>query len=147
MDSNALEILVIRFDDLPVDAVDALLARLKEQPQLRVISVLAVRGEVDGSAAVDDWAEVKDIADLAADLTARTMLGLETLSGAADIGVAVPPGSGAVVVLVEHVWARALWQDVVSLGGECLVSVGISDEELRRTEGALGLRTWPHGHG
>ena len=146
MDPNALEILVVTFDDLAVDAVDALLARVKEQPQLRVITALVVRGEADGSPAIRDWAEVNDVADLAADLTARAKLGFDAISEHDEVGTGMRPGSGAVVLVVEHVWARMLWRDVVSLGGESLVSVEITDEELRRTEGELGIRAWPDGH-
>jgi hypothetical protein len=133
MDPLPLEALVFGFGDVPVESVRGVAARLHAQGDVRVVSAFVVRRQIDGSASVDDWTDPEDVFDLAADLAARTVLGFDRVS-AIDVAAELEPGTTVLVLLIEHLWARSLQEDVTGLDGVCVGSIVVPVDQVDDVE-------------
>ncbi len=133
-----LEIVVVTFPSTePGDRVARALARTELQGDLRVIDLLLVSKAADGELNAVDVSDIESIGDLAADLVAQEMLGLLTEEDIAEIGELLDPGSSAVAILVEHLWAAGLARDFRAHGGEMVASIRIPPEQVEAAEEAL----------
>jgi hypothetical protein len=128
-----LELVVLTFADASADSARALAERAHARGQVRVVSALVLRQEPDGSPTAVEWTDADDVFDLAADLTARRIAGLDG-AAPADVVRDLEPGTTVLVLLLEHLWARSLHRDIADLGGHCLASAALPAERIRDVE-------------
>jgi uncharacterized membrane protein len=80
---------------------------------------------------------VENLQDLAADLVARGATGLIGIDDVGEVGEMLDPGSVALALLVENVWARELAAAVRADQGELLASVRIPHAFIEEAESIL----------
>ncbi len=133
MDPLPLEALVFGFGDVTAENARSVAARLHAEGNVRVVSAFVVRRQADGSACVEDWTDPEDVFDLAADLAARSVLGFDRVA-AIDVAAELEPGTTVLVLLIEHLWARSLQDDVTGLGGVCVGSIVVPVDQIDDVE-------------
>jgi len=143
--TGPVQVLVVGFDRPAFSGeVMAEFARLREAGIVRLLDLLLVRREADGTletvAAADGDA---DLGSLAAALLgdAGNEAGAPTATASPDVPMwsladVVPPGSAAAVALVEHVWAEPLTTAIRRAGGTSLEETWLGPDE-RATLDAL----------
>lgn len=131
-----LEVVVVGFDNLPVDTAHALVDRMDATGQVRVVSATVARHDLDGSLTTDDWSRPYDLSDVAADLAARHFLGLDGMIGTA-LAESLEPGETVLLLVVEHLWVASVYADVEALGGRNLASHLVPADRIRHAEGRL----------
>lgn len=111
-----VECLVLAFpgERLKVPAVTAL-AELRKAGQVRLIDSLVVTKSAAGEVSSSELAEYEEYEDAAAEIGPEAnLLGPED---AAEVAQALEPGSCALMLLVEHVWAAQAAEAVRAAGG------------------------------
>ena len=138
--TSPVQVLVIGFDD-PHFSGEALgeLTRLREAGIVRLVDLLLVERQVDGSLhslpapdalGPDIGAIVTSLLSTEADdsTAVRSEQGRDWWS----LEDAVPPGSIAVVALIEHLWAGPLVDAVRQAGGQTLEETWLAPGDLSR---------------
>jgi len=148
MPIGPVQLLVVSFDK-PNFSGEILeeLKRLRENEVIRLIDILAVQKNLDGSLTALQWSDlsIEEAEGLGA--TVGALLGLGVGGDAAveagaiagmeagadghlineaevwDVAEAIEPGSSAAIALIEHVWAVPLRAAIAKAGG-----VAVSDE-------------------
>jgi len=148
MPIGPVQLLVVSFDK-PNFSGEILeeLKRLRENEVIRLIDILAVQKNLDGSLTALQWSDlsIEEAEGLGA--TVGALLGLGVGGDAAveagaiagmeagadghlineaevwDVAEAIEPGSAAAIALIEHVWAVPLRAAIAKAGG-----VAVSDE-------------------
>ena len=137
--NSPVQVLVVGFAEPSFSgAVVAELDRLRDAGVVRLIDVLLVRRELDGSfdTLPPPPGAAPDLGRIAADL-----LGTDGDDSAADestwsLADAVEPGGVAAVALIEHLWAQPLTAAIADAGGRPLAEFWLSAEDRARvTEG------------
>ncbi|MEV7282491.1 DUF6325 family protein [Streptomyces sp. NPDC093111] len=111
-----VECLVLAFpgERLKVPAVTAL-AELRKAGQVRLIDSLVVTKSAAGEVSSSELAEYEEYEDAAAEIGPEAnLLGPED---AAEVAQTLEPGSCALMLLVEHVWAAQAAEAVRAAGG------------------------------
>ena len=132
--SGPVQVLVVGFDEPSFSGeVIAELSRLREAGVVRVVDVLLVRREADGTfntlappPGVDP-----DLGRVAADILG----GSDEPSAAGEawsLADVVEPGSVAAIALIEHTWAGPLVDAIGSEGGRPLGELWLSPEDRAR---------------
>jgi hypothetical protein len=129
-----VQVLVVGFEEPSFSGeVIAELTRLREAGVVRLVDVLLVRREEDGS-----FDTLPPPEGAAADLGRVTA---EILGGTADsdesgdswsLADVVEPGSVAAVALIEHLWAEPLVGAIGAAGGRPLGELWLSPEDRAR---------------
>ncbi len=140
--SGPVQVLVVEFDEPSFSGeVIAELTRLREAGTVRLVDVLLVRRDQDGTF---DTLPPPPGADPALGQVATDILGgteRSTLDGSRGDGAAwsladvVGPGSVAAIALIEHLWAAPLVDAIGSTGGRLLGELWLSPEERARLPG------------
>lgn len=133
MTSLPVEIVILGFDGTRIDSARSFITGMNDNGQIKVISALLARREIDGSASAEDWTDATDVFDLVADLTARSVLGLDGVE-AIEIAKDLAPGTSVLILLIAHVWALSLEEELAHLGGHYLATLSVAPERLRGME-------------
>jgi len=140
--SGPVQVLVVEFDEpsFSGEVIDEL-TRLREAGTVRLVDVLLVRRDQDGTF---DTLPPPPGADPALGQVATDILGGtdgSTLEGSRVDGAAwsladvVGPGSVAAIALIEHLWAARLVDAIGSTGGRLLGELWLSPEDRARLPG------------
>lgn len=102
-----VELYALEFPDERIpDAVKAELLRLVESEQVRIIDLVVLRRPLDGSVEVIEIEQVADQLELVGlGLAAPGLAGQEDID---EIAGNLPPGSSALVLVIENVWLRGI---------------------------------------
>jgi uncharacterized membrane protein len=149
-----VQLLVIAFDRTQFDGeVMPELERLKEQGTVRLIDLIFVRkenGEVETMQASDlSTEEAEDFGALVGALIGAGMGEEETVEAGLELGAAagadghvidenevwyladaIPEGTSAAVVLLEHLWAIPLREKLLAAGGALLADAWVHPADL-----------------
>jgi hypothetical protein len=130
-----VQVLVVGFDELSFSgAVLAELDRLREAGVVRLVDVLLVRRDDDGSfdTLPPPPGADPDLGRVASDLFGGD--GGEPAAGEAtwSLADAVEPGGLAAVALIEHLWARGLVDAIAAAGGRSLAEMWLGPEDRAR---------------
>lgn len=102
----------------PTPALLAALTDALETKAVRLIDLVFISRDADGSLRIE---EVEDVSDEygfgAVELEASGLAGSEDLD---ELAEQVPPGTSAAVVVFEHSWARNLGTALAAAGGEVI---------------------------
>jgi hypothetical protein len=128
-----LEVVVLEFEDTSADTVRALVDRMNATGQVRVISAVTMLRDAHGVASVDEWLQPHDLFDLTADLAARRMLDVDHVLDA-ELAACLEPGTTLLFLVLDHLWARAVYADVQALGGHCVTSRLLPTERIQLEE-------------
>jgi uncharacterized membrane protein len=104
------------------------LNRVTSRRDIRLIDALVVRKGADGDVVAAEFTDVESFQDLAAELLARGLAGLIGIEDADEVGELLDPGSSALVLLVEHLWAAEMAEAVRAADGRLLSAVRIPHE-------------------
>jgi hypothetical protein len=138
-----LELIVLGFpgNKFSGEALPAL-ADLVEQGTIRVIDLLFVGKDVDGTVVAFELADAED--DLRATfgaLFAGDEADLLSEEDVEDVAAVIEPGSSAAMLLFEHTWATRFRDAVLASGGVLVDSIRIPAElaeELAKERAAAG---------
>jgi len=143
------------------------LERLKRAGLVRIIDLLLVRKDSEGAVMVTtqsdlEWEEAVSLGSFFGSLAGFASGGAEgfdrgALAGAAELAdghffdsddvfqitQALPPSTSAAVVMLEHLWAKPLWEAIDRAGGAELSNVWLKPHEVftpaRLNRGAAGM--------
>jgi hypothetical protein len=133
--SGPVQVIVVGFDEPSFTGeVMAELARLREAGVVRVVDVLLVSRDPDGSF---DTLPPPPGSDPDLGRIAAGILGEDEGSGSPEedswsLADVVEPGTVAAVALIEHLWARPLVGAIEAAGGRALAEVWLSPEDRAR---------------
>ncbi|MFJ8046212.1 DUF6325 family protein [Kitasatospora sp. NPDC096147] len=133
------ELLVLTFpqEDITVEAVKAL-GHLRAAGEVRVIDTLVVTRPADGEATygeLEDFEHLRAVVD--PDREELQLIGPEDAQEAAEL---LEPGTVALLVLVEHVWAAAAAEALRAIGGRIATGVRIPPENIEQAVRAAEAR-------
>ncbi len=138
MDIGPLEYVVIGLqDDQFASEILPELSVIQEKGNIRVVDLLFVSKDADGTTMVREVSELSDeqlqpydgiVEDLMGWLTAEDV---ETLAGA------IPPATSAVIVLLEHTWALGLKEAVRRAGGVLFTGGLVTADALTQVSAEL----------
>jgi hypothetical protein len=132
-----VQVLVVGFEEPSFSGeVIAELTRLREAGVVRLVDVLLVRRDADGSFDTLPPPEGADpgLGQVAADLLGGTDDPLED-DDSWSLEDVIEPGTVAAVALLEHLWAGPLVDAIGSAGGRALGEVWLSQEDRARLPG------------
>jgi uncharacterized membrane protein len=139
VERGPLEVLVLAFPHEQVpEGVEVALDALRQVGDLRLVSGLTVSRPVDGPVEVTQLAAFDDVGDVVADILAHAAVGLDDSDAVEGVLATLAPGSTAVLVLVEHVWAVGIAAEIRAADGELLDAVRLPSSALAAAEEALG---------
>jgi hypothetical protein len=128
-------VLVLGFDEPSFSGrVMAELERLREAGVVRLVDVLLVRRDEDGSfdTLPPPPGTMPGSGRLAADILGRTDASVPDDDAGWSLADAVQPGGVAAVALLEHVWAGPLVDAIGAAGGRALGEGWLSAEDRAR---------------
>ncbi|GAA3000825.1 hypothetical protein GCM10020229_11250 [Kitasatospora albolonga] len=133
------ELLVLTFpqETITVEAVKAL-GLLRAAGEIRVIDTLVVTRQPDGEATygeLEDFEHLRGVVD--PDREELQLIGPEDAQEAAEL---LAPGTVALLVLIEHVWAAAAAGALRELGGRIATGVRIPQENIEQAVRAAEAR-------
>lgn len=121
MSAGPVEWVAIVFDGPTVDtSVVPALADLVGSGTVRILDLLIVRKDLDGVVTAAELGELDAAALAAFDTLDGDVLGLLSEQDVPVVGEEVPPGSTALVVLWENLWATSFAERVRAAGGTLL---------------------------
>lgn len=135
MSDGPVQVLVVGFEEPSFSGeVVAELSRLRDAGVVRLVDVLLVRREADGSF---DTLPPPEGADPGLGQVVADLLGSDGDDEAGDeatwsLADAVAPGGVAAVALIEHLWAQGLVDAVGRAGGRTLGELWLSPEDRAR---------------
>ena len=130
-----VEFLVLVFPGERIGAdVVAPLVALRRSGGVRVIDTMVVVKAADGTVRAAELVEFDHLREVVADGDAVNLMGEEDAAEAAEL---LDPGSSALLVLVEHVWAAEAAEAFRSAGGRVAASVRIPPEHITEAHRAL----------
>ncbi|MEY9967393.1 putative membrane protein [Streptacidiphilus sp. MAP12-16] len=130
-----VEFLVLAFPGEEIGAdVLAPLAALGRSGGVRLIDSLVVTKAADGSIGAAELVDFDHLDDVVSDADAAKLMGAEDAEEAAEL---IGPGSSALLLLVEHVWATEATEAFRNAGGRVAASVRIPPEHITEARHAL----------
>lgn len=135
MSDGPVQVLVVGFEEPSFSGdVVAELSRLRDAGVVRLVDVLLVRREADGSF---DTLPPPEGADPGLGQVVADLLGSDGDDETGDeatwsLADAVAPGGVAAVALIEHLWAQGLLDAVGRAGGRTLGELWLSPEDRAR---------------
>jgi uncharacterized membrane protein len=129
-----VEFMVLTFPGLsPGDGAIRALAGLRLSGAVRVIDTLLVTKSDDGAVMTRELSEIPEFAYVAQPDQAN----LIAADDAEEVGETLPPGSCALLALVEQMWAAEAAEAVRASGGELAASVRIPQQVVREAIAAM----------
>jgi uncharacterized membrane protein len=135
-DLGPVDVVVLAFPD-DVGDVMAVLDLVGASGDIRLIDALVVVKDHTGQVSGTELGERENLQGLAARLPAGGPLGLLGTDDIREVGLLLDPGTWALALLVEHVWARDVFRAVRSGKGQLLATVRIPAESITAAERAL----------
>ncbi|WP_441248789.1 DUF6325 family protein [Kitasatospora sp. McL0602] len=123
------ELLVLTFpqETITVEAASALV-KLRTAGDIRVIDSLVVTRHADGEASYGELSDFEHLRGVVVEGShALPLIGPEDAQEAAEL---LEPGTVALLVLIEHVWAEAAAEALRSVGGRIASGVRIPPENI-----------------
>ncbi|MFE1321688.1 DUF6325 family protein [Kitasatospora phosalacinea] len=133
------ELLVLTFpqETVSVEAATALV-RLRAAAGVRVIDSLVVLRDAGGEATYAELADLEHLRDVAGlDGDELPLIGPEDAQEAAEL---LEPGSTALIVLIEHLWAEEAAAALRAVGGRIASGVRIPPENIEEAVRAAEAR-------
>jgi len=138
MDIGSLEYVVIGFeDDQFTGEILPELNAIQEKGLIRVVDLLFVMKDKDGTVTVREVSELGDEELAAYDGIAGDLMGLFTAEDVEQLAEEIPPGTSAVVVLLEHTWAIGLTEAVRRAGGMLFTGGLVTPDALTQVRAEL----------
>jgi len=138
MDIGSLEYVVIGFeDDHFTDEILPELNAIQEKGLIRVVDLLFVMKDTDGTVTVREVSELGDEELAAYDGIAGDLMGLFTAEHVERLAEEIPPATSAVVVLLEHTWAVGLTEAVRRAGGMLFTGGLVTPDALAQVRAEL----------
>jgi len=138
MDIGSLEYVVISFeDDQFTNEILPELNAIQEKGLIRVVDLLFVMKETDSTVTIREVSELSDEELAAYDGIAGDLMGLFTAGDIERLAEEIPPGTSAVVVLLEHTWATGLTEAVRRAGGMLLTGGLVTPDALTQVRAEL----------
>ena len=138
MDIGSLEYVVIGFeDDQFTGEILPELNAIQEKGLIRVVDLLFVMKDKDGTVTVREVSELGDEELAAYDGIAGDLMGLFTAEDVEHLAEEIPPGTSAVVVLLEHTWAIGLTEAVRRAGGMLFTGGLVTPDALAQVRAEL----------
>lgn len=138
MDIGSLEYVVISFeDDHFTHEILPELNAIQEKGLIRVVDLLFVMKETDSTVTIQEVSELRDEELAAYDGIAEDIMGLFTAEDIEKLAGEIPPGTSAVVVLLEHTWATGLTEAVRRAGGMLLTGGLVTPDALTQVRAEL----------
>ena len=121
-----LEFLVMKFPEggLGPETVTAL-AGLRRAENVLLIDSLVVTKGADGAVHTSELDELPQLTDSVEKRDLLNMIGQED---AEEVATTLEPGETALMVLIEHLWARHAAEAVQAAGGRIIASVRVDPE-------------------
>jgi hypothetical protein len=138
MDIGPLEYVVIGFqDDHFTNEILPELNAIQASNLIRVVDLLFVSKEANGTTTVREVSELSEeerqpFGDMMEDLA-----GLFTAQDVENLATAIPSGTEAVVVLLEHTWTLGLAEAVRKAGGVLFTGGLVTPEALAQVSAEL----------
>ncbi|AHK27909.1 hypothetical protein OPAG_06200 [Rhodococcus opacus PD630] len=141
-DSGPIDYLVVEFpaDRRPDGSALAILRELVEQGTVRVLDLVFLRKETDGSVVAIDVVDVGLVGDIDVSLFAEASTGLLDLTDIADAGSVLEPGASAAVLVYENTWAAPLATALRRTGAQLVASGRIPVQGILASLDALEAR-------
>ena len=121
-----LEFLVMKFPEggLGPETVIAL-AGLRRAENVLLIDSLVVTKGADGTV---QTSELEDLPQLAGTVEGHDLLNMIGQEDAEEVATTLEPGETALMLLIEHLWARHAAEAVRAAGGQIIASVRVDPE-------------------
>jgi uncharacterized membrane protein len=138
VERGPLEVLVLSFPHERVpEGVEAALDAMREVGDIRIISGFTVTRPHEGEPTATQIAAIDDVGDLVADVVGHAMAGFVGADAIDEVVRTIEPGSTAVLVIVEHVWAVGIAAEIREADGELIDSVRLPRQLLAAAEAAM----------
>jgi len=138
MDIGSLEYVVISFeDDQFTNEILPELNAIQEKGLIRVVDLLFVIKETDSTVTISEVSELSDEELLAYEGITGDLMGLFTAEDIERLAEEIPPGTSAVIILLEHTWAIGLAEAVRRAGGMLLTGGLVTPEALTQVRAEL----------
>jgi uncharacterized membrane protein len=137
MELGPVDIVVLAFPGDVSERTLAALGAVEARNDVRIIDGIIVAKDAAGRIDRTELIDIENLQDLAADLVARGASGLIGIDDVSEVGELLDPGSIALALLIEHVWARELAASVRADDGELLASVRIPHAFIEEAESIL----------
>ena len=118
-----VDFIVVRFPgtDFSVD-IAAAMNSLIDSGTIHVIDLLFLLKDAQGSVSVKEITDLDDVAYLGWDPVAEDVFGYLTQDDALLLADSLEPGSSAVLVLIENIWAAHMSSLIAQAKGEVVIS-------------------------
>lgn len=138
MDIGSLEYVVISFEgDQFTREILPELNAIQEKGLISVVDLLFVMKDTDSTVTIQEVSELSDEELAAYDGIAGDLMGLFTAEDIERLAEEIPPGTSAVVVLLEHTWATGLTEAVLRAGGMLLTGGLVTPDALTQVRAEL----------
>ena len=138
MSIGPLEYVVIGCqDDLFTREVLPVLDAIQQNGALRVVDLLFVSKEADGTVTMREISELSEEELAAYEGIAGDLMGLFTAEDIERLAGEIPPAMSAVIVLLEHTWTIELAEAVRRAGGVLFTGGIVAPEALKQVSAEL----------
>ena len=138
MEIGSLEYVVIGLeDDQFAHEIQPELNAIQEKGHIRVVDLLFVIKETDNTVTLREVSERSDEELEAYEGIAGDLMGLLTAEDVERLAEEIPPGTSAVVILLEHTWATGLAEAVRRAGGTLFSGGMVTPEALTQVRAEL----------
>ena len=133
MSIGPLEYVVIGFQDKQFTSeVLPVLSAIQQNGALRVVDLLFVSKEADGTVTTQEVSELSEEELAAYESLAGDLMGLFTAEDIERLAGEIPPSMSAVIVLLEHTWTFELADAVRRAGGVLFTGGVVTPEALKQ---------------
>ncbi len=141
MDTGPLEYGVIGLqDDQFASAILPELNAIQKKGAIRIVDLLFVRKSVDGMLKVSEVSELSTEKLQPYQGIVENLMGLLTLQDVETLTSAIPAGTSAVIVLLEHIWASELAESVRKAGGVLFAGGIVKADALKKVRAELAAK-------
>jgi hypothetical protein len=138
MNIGPLEYVVIGFQNNQFTSeVLPVLGAIQEQGAIRVVDLLFVSKDADGTVAMREVSELSEEELAAYEGLAGDLMGLFTAEDIERLAAEIPPTMSAVIVLLEHTWTIELAEAVRRAGGVLFTGGVVTPEALKQVSAEL----------
>src|SRR5258708_35965225 len=138
MNTGPLEYVVIGLQDHQFTSeILPELNAIQENGLIRVVDLLFVSKAADGMITIQEVSELNEEEQQSYSGMAEALMGWLTAQDVEHLATAIPPGTLAVIVLLEHAWTLGLADAVRRAGGVLFTGGMVAPETLARVSAEL----------